>query len=65
MSEGLVDGLKTITANPAKIAGIWNSVGSLEKGKAGDVAIFENDPLESDSKLLYTIVDGQIEVESD
>jgi imidazolonepropionase-like amidohydrolase len=65
MSEGLKDGLKTITSNPAKIAGIWDSVGSLEKGKAGDVAIFENDPLETDSKILYTIVDGQIEYERD
>jgi imidazolonepropionase-like amidohydrolase len=63
MSEGLKDGLKTITANPAKISGVWNSVGSLEIGKSGDIAIFENDPLETHSKVLYTIVDGQIEYE--
>jgi len=60
-AEGLKKGLKTITVNAAKIAGIWEMVGSLEPGKDGDVAVFDGDPTEIDSKVLYTIVDGKIE----
>jgi len=60
-AEGLKDGLKTVTANAAKIAGVWGKVGSIEPGKEGDIAIFDGDPTEVDSKVTYTIVDGKIE----
>jgi imidazolonepropionase-like amidohydrolase len=60
-AEGLKDGLKTITANAAKIAGIWDRLGSIEPGKDADIAIFDGDPLEIGTKVQYTLIDGQIE----
>jgi imidazolonepropionase-like amidohydrolase len=56
----LKDGLRTVTANAAKIAGVWDHVGSIEQGKDGDIAVFDGDPTEIDSKVTYTIVDGKI-----
>jgi imidazolonepropionase-like amidohydrolase len=61
MAEGLKDGLRPITVNAAKIAGIWDRVGSIEEGKDADIAIFDGDPTEADSRGLYTIIDGKIE----
>lgn len=52
--------LKAITINPAKIIKIDDKVGSIEVGKHGDIAIFDKNPLVSDSKCLYTIIDGKI-----
>jgi imidazolonepropionase-like amidohydrolase len=59
-AEGLQNGLKTITSNAAKIAGVFNYVGSLEPGKDADIAVFSGDPTEAESKVAYTIVDGEI-----
>jgi imidazolonepropionase-like amidohydrolase len=59
-AEGLQNGLKAITLNAAKIAGVFNDVGSLEPGKDADITIFSGDPTEAESKVLYTIVDGKI-----
>jgi len=59
-AEGLQNGLKPITSNAAKIAGAFNYVGSLEPGKDADIAIFSGDSTEAESKVLYTIVDGEI-----
>jgi imidazolonepropionase-like amidohydrolase len=60
-AEGLKDGLKTVTVNAAKIAGVWERIGSLKPGKDGDVAVFDGDPMEAETKTLYTVVDGKIE----
>src|SRR5690606_14396058 len=38
--------LATVTIDAARILGIADRVGSLEKGKDGDVAIFDGDPFE-------------------
>ena len=57
----LTDALKTITINPAVISDISDRVGSIEKGKDGDVVIFDGIPaLETDAKILYTIIEGKI-----
>ena len=61
MAEGLKDGLRPITVNAAKIAGIWDRAGSLEEGKDADIAIFDGDPTEADSSVEYTIIDGKVE----
>ncbi|MEM3699929.1 MAG: amidohydrolase family protein [Candidatus Bathyarchaeia archaeon] len=58
--EGLQNGLKPITLNAAKIAGVFNYVGSLEPGKDADITVFSGDPTEVESKVLYTIVDGEV-----
>jgi imidazolonepropionase-like amidohydrolase len=50
--------LKLITLNPAIQLGIEDRVGSLEKGKDGDIAIFSKHPLSIYTVPQYTIVDG-------
>ncbi|MDX2247369.1 MAG: amidohydrolase [Bacteroidia bacterium] len=57
---GLTDdeALSLITINPAKQLGIEDRVGSLEKGKEGDVAIFKGHPLSIYAIPQMTIVDG-------
>lgn len=52
--------LSLITINPAKQLGIEDRVGSLEKGKEGDVAIFSSHPLSVYAIPQYTIVDGVV-----
>lgn len=52
------EALSLITINPAKQLGIADRVGSLEEGKEGDVAIFNNHPLSIYAIPMITIVDG-------
>jgi imidazolonepropionase-like amidohydrolase len=40
------DALRSITINPASILGFADRVGSLTKGKDGDVVIWSGDPLD-------------------
>ncbi|HEX2946012.1 MAG TPA: amidohydrolase [Clostridia bacterium] len=54
------EALKAITINAAEIAGIADRVGSLEKGKDADMVIMDGHPLELRSKVLYTIINGQV-----
>lgn len=55
------DALSMITINPAKQLGIEDRVGSIEEGKEGDIAIFNNHPLSIYAIPMYTIVDGVLE----
>lgn len=52
------EALALITLNPAKQLGIDNRVGSLEKGKDADIAIFDNHPLSIYAVPQMTFVDG-------
>ncbi len=52
------EALALITINPAMQLGIDNRVGSLEVGKDGDIAIFENHPLSIYAIPQMTFVDG-------
>ena len=52
--------LKAITINAAKICRVDDRVGSLKTGKDADIAIFSGNPLETFTKTMYTIIDGQI-----
>ena len=52
--------LKLITLNPAIQLGIADRVGSLEKGKEGDVVIFNKHPLSIYAVPQQTIVDGVV-----
>ena len=58
MSE--IDAIKSITINPAEIIKIDDRVGSIEINKDADIVIFDKSALVSDSKCLYTIIDGNI-----
>lgn len=52
---------KAITINPATQIGIADRVGSLEKGKDGDVIIWTNDPMTVvGSEAYVAIVDGKV-----
>ena len=52
------EALALITLNPAKQLGVDNRVGSIEKGKDADIAIFENHPLSVYAVPQMTFVDG-------
>ncbi|MFH1965740.1 MAG: amidohydrolase family protein [Acidobacteriota bacterium] len=54
------DALRLITINPAKILEIENRTGSLETGKDADIAIFDRHPLDSFSKCVMTLIEGEI-----
>ena len=58
MSE--FDALKAITINAAKHIGVSDRVGSIEIGKDGDFVIAEGNPMVSDTKLKFVIIDGVI-----
>lgn len=53
--------LKMITINAAKIARCDDRIGSIKIGKDADLVIFDKTPaLDTDAKVLYTIIDGEI-----
>lgn len=54
------EALKAITINAAEITGIGDRVGSLEIGKDADIIIMDGFPLELKSRILYTIISGQV-----
>ncbi len=51
--------LAAITANPARIWGQGDRVGSLEPGKDADVVIWNGDPLETSSYPVEVFIAGQ------
>lgn len=53
--------LRMITINPAKIMGIEDRVGSIEEGKDADIVLFRGVPAyDTNAKVIYTIIDGDI-----
>lgn len=54
------DAMEAITINAAKICKVDDWVGSLKVGKDADIAIFDDNPLETFTNTLYTIIDGEI-----
>jgi len=53
------EALKLITINPAIQLGVDKIVGSLEVGKHGDVAIFNEHPLSAYTRCEMTIIEGE------
>jgi hypothetical protein len=51
--------LRAVTLTPAEILGIQKEVGSLDKGKAGDVLLWSADPLSPEADLVRVIVGGE------
>ncbi|MFI5235672.1 MAG: amidohydrolase family protein, partial [Gemmatimonadales bacterium] len=51
--------LRTITIDAARIIGVADRVGSLEKGKDGDVAVFDGDPFEWTSHVCHVVIQGE------
>jgi imidazolonepropionase-like amidohydrolase len=54
------DALALITIDAAKILGIDKQVGSLEKGKDADIAMYDGDPFEFTSHCTGTIISGTV-----
>ena len=54
------DALALITIDAAKILGIDKRIGSLEKGKDADVAMYDGDPFEFTSHCTGTIINGAV-----
>jgi imidazolonepropionase-like amidohydrolase len=54
------EALALITINPARQLGIDDVTGSIEVGKAGDIAIFEGHPLSIYARPRMTLVDGVV-----
>nr|WP_278254220.1 amidohydrolase family protein [Sphingobium sp. BYY-5] len=50
--------LRTITSAPAEAMGLGDRIGSLKPGKAGDVVIWDGDPLEMTSAPVAVWIDG-------
>ena len=61
-SNGLTleEALATVTVDAARILGINNRVGSLEKGKDADLALFDGDPFEYTSHVIGVVINGKI-----
>lgn len=54
------EALKMITLNAAESLELGDRIGSLEKGKDGDIAVFDKHPLDTTTKCLMTIIEGEI-----
>ncbi len=54
------DALKAITINAAELTEIDKRVGSLEPGKDADLIIMDGPPLEIKSRVITTIINGQV-----
>jgi len=54
------DALALITIDAAKIIGLDSRIGSLEKGKDADLAMYDGDPFEYTSHCIGTIINGNV-----
>ena len=54
------EALKAITIHPAKILGIDDRIGSIEKGKDADIVIMDGHPFDTFSTTHMVLVDGEI-----
>jgi imidazolonepropionase-like amidohydrolase len=54
------EALKAITLNPARLLGLDKRIGSLEKGKDGDVVLYDGDPFEYTTHVCKVIIDGKL-----
>lgn len=54
------EALATVTTDAALILGIGNRVGSLERGKDADLALFDGDPFEYTTHVTGVIINGQV-----
>lgn len=54
------DAIDKVTLGAAKLLGLDDKVGSLEVGKAADLAIWNKEPFELTSRVSQTLIDGQV-----
>ena len=54
------EALKAITINPARLIGMENHIGSIEKGKDADLVIFDGDPFDIKTRVLQVFINGKL-----
>ena len=54
------DALASVTIDAATILGLNDRIGSIEKGKDGDIALYDGDPFEYTTKCIGTMINGRI-----
>ncbi|HLZ88459.1 MAG TPA: amidohydrolase family protein [Puia sp.] len=54
------EALKAITLNPARLLGLEKRIGSIEKGKDGDIVLYDGDPFEYTTHVCKVIIDGKL-----
>ncbi|RKY22315.1 MAG: amidohydrolase [Planctomycetota bacterium] len=54
------DNLASITRESARLLGLGDTLGTLEPGKHGDVALFDGDPFEYTTHCLGTVIEGVV-----
>lgn len=55
---GTEEAVKAITINPAKIFGLEETHGSIEKGKTANLFICDGDPFETKTTIIQVFIDG-------
>ncbi|MBQ8527523.1 MAG: amidohydrolase [Lachnospiraceae bacterium] len=62
VKEGLPleSGLKALTISAARICRMDHQVGSIKKDKLADLVLFKGHPFDIFSKVLFTMIDGEI-----
>lgn len=62
VAEGLkpIEAIRCLTIHPAEILGCDQQIGRIQEGYDADFAIFDGDPLDLNSKVNFTIINGQI-----
>ncbi|MFN6963262.1 MAG: amidohydrolase family protein [Pyrinomonadaceae bacterium] len=54
------DALALITIDAARLLGLDARIGSIEKGKDGDLALYDGDPFEWTSHCIGTVINGKV-----
>ncbi len=54
------EALAAVTIDAARIIGVADRVGSLERGKDGDVALFDGDPFEYTTHVCGVVIEGEV-----
>jgi len=52
--------LASITRDAARILGLESRIGTLERGKDGDLALFDGDPFEHTSHVCAVVIEGAV-----
>ena len=54
------EAMKAISINAAEIIGVGDRIGSIEAGKDADLVLWDRDPFDAHSEVLWTMIDGKI-----
>jgi imidazolonepropionase-like amidohydrolase len=54
------EALRLVTLNAARLFGLQDRLGSIEVGKDADLAVFDGHPLDTFSKCVMTLIEGEV-----